>query len=617
MKTAKPIFLSMTVLTLAACNAALDEKKQELSVKNGQLPSSIIDSKLLHGKSEYRESDVSEENERLVLNEDVTSIKEIKDVVTIKKNRVRLEESLKRQNNVKPHIASQKAKLAFNNAKPSTMLYTPTESANTEKYDVIKDNGIHLVSKDPVSTFSIDVDTGSYSNIRRIINDGYLPQKNAVRVEELINYFNYEEEQGSDDTPFSVVSEVGPTPWSQSTHLIRVSLKAAPLTLSQMTKNNLVFLVDVSGSMQSPNKLELLKKSLKLLSQQLDAEDKVSIVVYAGASGVVLEPVAGDNWIKIEQALAKLNAGGSTNGASGIKLAYQMAQQAFIKGGNNRVILATDGDFNVGMVNHQALIDLIEKQKNSGIYLTTLGFGKGNYNDHLMEQLADHGNGNYAYIDNLMEAKKVLVDEIGATLQTVAKDVKIQIEFNPQKVSEYRLIGYENRHLNREDFNNDKVDAGEIGAGHSVMALYEVSFNTDVGSMDPLRYQVNAEVIDQSRQLDMNQELAFVKLRYKPIGSDSSILKTFPIYENEVKTQLTMTTNNYRFAGAVAAFGQKLRGAQYINNFDFKDIIQLAEGSRGRDKQGLRGNFLQLVSLADSLQLNSVKQNDLYSHDNL
>ena len=479
-----------------------------------------------------------------------------------------------------------------------------SEPLNRENYQHYDDNGIQLVRENPVSTFSIDVDTGSYSNVRRIITNGQLPVKDAVRVEEFINYFNYQETHLTDkdfagDRPFAVYTEVGPSPWNENRHLMRVSLKAKTLVKSEMLKNNLVFLVDVSGSMRSADKLGLLKKSLKMLSRQMNEHDKISIVVYAGASGLVLDTVDGNDTIKIEQALDKLEAGGSTNGAAGIRLAYQVAKQAFINNGNNRVILATDGDFNVGTVNHEALLDLIETEKQQGIFLTTLGFGTGNYNDHLMEQLADHGNGNYAYIDNLLEAKKVLVDEIGATLQAVAKDVKIQVEFNPQQVTEYRLIGYENRHLEREDFNNDKVDAGEIGAGHSVMALYEINMDVNSSSMDPLRYAANDGI--KTKAINHSDELAFVKLRYKPIDSDKSNLLTYPVNKADIINALQDTSENYRFASAVAAFAQKLRGGKYLDDYTYQDIKDLGRQSRGQDQHGLRSNFVQLVGLTQAL----------------
>lgn len=467
-----------------------------------------------------------------------------------------------------------------------------------DSYQHFKDNGIKLVKQTPVSTFSIDVDTGSYTNVRRMVNEGRLPPENAVRVEEMLNYFSYDNNTQVDGQhPFELITETGPTPWNANTQLLRVSLKSKPLDLDQMKRNNLVFLIDVSGSMHAENKLGLLKKSLKLLARQLNKDDSVAIVVYAGASGTVLEPVAGNNLVKIEQALEQLRAGGSTNGASGIKLAYQIAKQAFIKGGNNRVILATDGDFNVGTVDHHALVDLVEQKRKQGIYLTTLGFGAGNYNDALMEQLADKGNGNYAYIDSLIEAKKVLVDEIGATLETVAKDVKIQVEFNPAVVSEYRLIGYENRQLAREDFNNDKIDAGEMGAGHSVMALYEITLAGNKGRIDPLRYSSQ-----QNDQSDENiNELAYVKLRYKPVDQESSLLHTRAVQRMDINPSLQQTSDDYRFASAVAAYGQSLRGGKHLNGFGYKSIEQLAAGARGEDLLGLRSQFLQMVGLTGAL----------------
>jgi len=440
-------------------------------------------------------------------------------------------------------------------------------------------------------------------NRERVINTGNLPLKDMVRAEEMINYFSYDDKPFKSDAPFAVFTETGPTPWNENSHLMRVSVKASAIPKGEMKANNLVFLIDVSGSMQSPDKLGLLKKSLKLLTRQLDKNDKVSIVVYAGASGMVLEPVAGNEQMKIEQALEKLQAGGSTNGASGIRLAYQAARQAYIEGGNNRVILATDGDFNVGTVDHNALLDLIEKQRKQGVFLTTLGFGQGNYNDHLMEQLADHGNGNYAYIDNLMEAKKVLVDEIGSTLQTVAKDVKIQVEFNPAVVSEYRLIGYENRQLAREDFNNDKVDAGEIGAGHSVMALYEISLNGENSAIEPLRYSQGYAQDTAYNRIDQGLagEIAHVRLRYKPVNSDASVLSSFPVKLDGMKKQLASTSEDYRFASAVAAYAQKLRGGKHLGDYSYQQIEKLAADARGKDTHGLRSNFLQMVGLTHSL----------------
>ncbi|MBT8443868.1 MAG: VWA domain-containing protein, partial [Gammaproteobacteria bacterium] len=352
----------------------------------------------------------------------------------------------------------------------------PSEPLDRENYDHFDENPVKLVSDHPVSTFSIDVDTGSYSNVRRFLNGGTLPPEDAVRVEELINYFSYDYPvPDSLDQPFSVSTDVAAAPWNADKLLLQIGIKGYELSTAERKSANLVFLVDVSGSMNSQDKLPLLKNALKMLTRQLSAEDRVSMVVYAGASGIVLEPTAGDEHARISRALDQLTAGGRTNGASGIRMAYDMAEEGFIEGGINRVVLATDGDFNVGTVDFDALIDIVERERKVGTSLTTLGFGSGNYNDHLMEQLADAGNGNHAYIDTLNEARKVLVDQLGSTLQTIAKDVKIQVEFNPAVVAEYRLIGYENRVLRREDFNNDKIDAGEIGAGHTVTAIYELA----------------------------------------------------------------------------------------------------------------------------------------------
>jgi len=473
------------------------------------------------------------------------------------------------------------------------MEHAPIPPTNRENYAHFDDNPVKRVSESPVSTFSIDVDTGSYSNVRRMLNDGHLPQQDAVRVEEMINYFSYDYPlPDSIDPPFKVTTEIAPTPWNQKTHLLHIGIKGYNIPKDNLPPTNLVFLVDVSGSMQSPDKLELLKSSLKMLTQQLTAKDKVSLVVYAGASGLVLEPTLGNQRRKIIAALDRLSAGGSTNGGAGIQLAYAVAEQAFIKGGINRVLLATDGDFNVGTVNFEALKNLIEEKRKSGISLTTLGFGTGNYNDHLMEQLADAGNGNYAYIDNLNEARKVLVDQMSSTLNTIAKDVKIQIEFNPATVAEYRLIGYENRKLKREDFKNDKVDAGEIGAGHTVTALYEIALVGSGGErIENLRY---GEKADDKKH---GNELAFLRLRYKAPDGDTSQLIEWPLRRQMVDN----TTERFRFSAAVAAFGQQLRGGKYLEQFSYNHILSLAQGARGDDPFGYRAEFIKLVKIAQSL----------------
>jgi Ca-activated chloride channel family protein len=380
------------------------------------------------------------------------------------------------------------------------------------------------------------------------------------------------------------------------TKLLHIGLKGYQSDKAALPPANLVFLVDVSGSMSRP--LNLLKTSLKLLNQQLRAKDTISLVVYAGRTEVVLEPTPANDRAKINNALDRLNARGSTNGGSGIRLAYSMAQKAFVKGGINRIILATDGDFNVGTVNFEALIDLIKEKRKSGISMTTLGFGTGNYNDQLMEQIADAGNGNYAYIDNLNEAKKVLVNEVSSTLHTIAQDVKIQLEFNPEVISEYRLIGYENRHLAREDFNNDKVDAGEIGEGHSVTALYEISFKGEGGeSLKPLRY--HPEKFTSQRY---PKEFGFLRLRYKLKHGEPSQLFETPLLNKQVKKEGSTTSNNFRYAAAVAGFGQLLRGGKYMQNFSYQQVEELAQEARGNDLFGYRSEFINLIDLADSLQ---------------
>ena len=468
-----------------------------------------------------------------------------------------------------------------------------------ENYAHIESHGITQVGTDPVSTFSIDVDTGSYANVRRMLQEGRLPRRDAVRVEEMVNYFAYQDPAPAGrDVPFRVTTELAPTPWNPDTRLLRIALKAWDTPRIDLPPSNLVFLIDVSGSMNSPDKLPLLKRSLKLLSARMRAEDRITLVVYAGAAGVVLEPTAGNRQATIEAALHQLSAGGSTHGSAGIALAYAKAREAFVPGGINRVILATDGDFNVGTVDQRALLDLIERERESGISLTTLGFGSGNFNDRLMEQLADHGNGNYAYIDTLLEAQKVLVEQVGGTLLTLARDVKVQVEFNPARVAEYRLVGYENRALRREDFNNDRVDAGELGAGHSVVALYELSLVGGKGSLiDRLRY--GAARAEKATTHD--DELAYVKLRYKaPEGGPSSLL-AFAVGGDALSGSLADSTNDFRFSSAVAAFAEHLRGSVHLNGFSYQDILALARGSRGEDGQGYRSDFLRLVALAESL----------------
>lgn len=477
--------------------------------------------------------------------------------------------------------------------------HTPALYVDRENYLAIDHNGVQVVREHPVSTFSIDVDTASYANIRRMLaKDGRLPPSNAVRLEEMINYFDYQyPTPPSTDTPFSIHTELAPAPWSQKHHLLRIGLKGFQPDMVERPAANLVFLVDVSGSMRSPDKLGLVKQSLRLLVNQLTANDRIALAVYAGNAGMVLESTPGNQKAKIMTAIEGLQAGGSTHGSAGIHLAYQLAQQHLIKDGINRVIIASDGDMNVGTVSIEALKDLIERKRQLGISLTTLGFGSGNYNDALMEQLADVGNGHAAYIDSLKEAHKVLVNEMQSTLLTIAKDVKIQIEFNPNMVSEYRLIGYENRLLKREDFTNDRVDAGDIGAGHTVTALYEIVLKGSGGERVPhLRYG-NSE----STQTPTTNELAFIKLRYKQPNADTSREVSQSITQMHSVREFGQSSDDFRFAASVAGFGQLLQGGTYTGDWTYNDALNVARNARGKDPHGYRSELVRLIELAQSL----------------
>ncbi len=480
-------------------------------------------------------------------------------------------------------------------AAPAHLVAVQTQPANTERYAHQDDNPVHRTSEQPVSTFSIDVDTGSYSNVRRMLAQGVRPPADSVRAEEFVNYFDYGHPvPASREIPFRVTTELAPAPWNSKRQLLMIGIKGYDVPKAELPPANLVFLIDTSGSMQDPDKLPLVKDALRQLVRQLRPQDRVSMVVYAGSAGLVLPPTSGAEREDILDALDRLEAGGSTNGGDGIRLAYEMAKQAFIKGGVNRVILATDGDFNVGTVDQNALETLVADQRRSGIALTTLGFGQGNYNDALAEKLADVGDGNHAYIDTPMEARKVLVQEMGSTLLTIAKDVKIQVEFNPAVAAEYRLIGYENRVLNREDFANDKVDAGDIGAGHEVTALYEI---TPVGSgadrLPSLRYG-SPKPAAASDAL----ELAHLRLRYKRPGEERSRLIETPI----LRSQLVATPGeSLRFATAVAAFADALRGGKQIGQWSWQDIARTARQSVGTDRWGQRREFVGLVEQARKL----------------
>ena len=472
------------------------------------------------------------------------------------------------------------------------------EPGNTESYDAIDENAFLLASDRPLSTFSVDVDRASYSNVRRFLNSGQAPPKDAVRIEEMVNYFPYSYPNPSRSEPVSIITGLGKAPWNRSHQLLMIGLKARSISLGDLPANNLVFLIDVSGSMESADKLPLVKSAFELLVNQLRPQDRVSIVVYAGSAGLVLPSTSGSNKTAILDAIARLEAGGSTAGGAGLRLAYDVAQKNFIRGGNNRVILATDGDFNVGVSSDAEMVRLIEERRASGVFLTALGFGTGNLKDSKMEKLADRGNGHYAYVDNLLEAKKVFVRELGATLRTVAKDVKLQLEFNPTRVAAYRLIGYEDRLLSDADFANDAKDAGDMGAGHTVTALYEIipasaENDPDLPEATRLRYQKMRAESPSAK----SRELLTVKLRYKePDASKSSMITRVVIDDPQTPAP------DFRFASAVAEFGMILRDSKYRKNASYRDVIETARQTLGEDPDGLRSEFVELVRKASALE---------------
>lgn len=473
------------------------------------------------------------------------------------------------------------------------------ETMNTEEYASFQENGFKKVTEAPLSTFSVDVDAASYSNMRRFINKGELPPADAVRVEELINYFSYDYLKPAGSDPVKITTEAGVCPWNTAHRLVRIGLKAKEIPTENLPESNLVFLIDVSGSMWGPNRLDLVKSSLKLLVNNLRENDKVAIVTYAGDAEVKLESTSGSDKQKIREAISELTASGSTAGGAGIMLAYKIAKKNFVTGGNNRIILCTDGDFNVGVSSAEGLERLIEKERKSGVYLTVLGYGMGNYKDKKMQVLAEKGNGNHAYIDNLQEANRVLVGEFGATLHTVAKDVKLQVEFNPAKVEAYRLIGYESRLLQDEDFNNDAKDAGDLGAGHAVTAFYEVIpagvNNPYVGKVDDLKYQKKEKSAVVSTS---SAELLTVKLRYK--APDKNVSKKLEI--PFVDPANNNVSSDFRFASAVAMFGQLLRDSDFKGEATFDKVMNLARQGLGKDEQGYRREFIRLVEAAKGLE---------------
>jgi Ca-activated chloride channel family protein len=487
--------------------------------------------------------------------------------------------------------------------------YQPATVEDRENYLELKPNGVFQVAQDPVSTFSVDVDTAAYSNVRRmLLREGRLPPMDAVKVEEFINYFDYDYPAPAEqETPFSIHTSMARAPWGEDSYLLQVGLKGYQPVDEERPTANLVFLVDVSGSMRAQNKLALVKKSLRLLVNQLGEEDRVALVVYAGAAGQVLESTPGSEKAKILAAIDGLEAGGSTNGGAGITLAYSIARQHRIEGGINRVLIASDGDMNVGTVSIEALKEMVAGEREAGIALTTLGYGSGNYNYALMEQIADVGDGNAAYIDNLREAHKVLVKELGSTLQTIARDVKIQIEFNPSEVAEYRLIGYENRLLAQEDFNNDKVDAGDIGVGHTVTALYEITLADSAGKrISDLRYgnsisntNTNSDAVPAADRYA--GELGVVRLRYKEPEADRSRLIEMTVQRRDIQDSLAASDEDFRFAVAVAGFGQLLQGGKYTGDWSYTELLELARGARGDDRNGYRGEMVALVELSRDL----------------
>ncbi len=492
-------------------------------------------------------------------------------------------------------------------AQPS-MPYINGTTGNTENYNPINENGFQTASSTPVTTFSIDVDRAAYSNVRRFLNSGQMPPVDAVRIEEMINYFDYDYPQPKGTDPFSVTTEISESPWNAGLKLVHIGLQARKIPTDNLPASNLVFLIDVSGSMSDQNKLPLLKQAFKLLVDQIRPQDKISIVVYAGAAGVVLSPTSGNNKTKIKEALDALQSGGSTAGGEGINLAYKLAQDNFMPKGNNRIILATDGDFNVGASSEGELQRLVEEKRKGGIFLSILGFGMSNYKDSHIETLADKGNGNYAYIDNIQEAQKVFIHEFGGTLFTLAKDVKLQIEFNPVHVQAYRLIGYENRAMKNEEFHDDKKDAGDMGSGHSVTAIYEIVppgvTSPYLQKTDALKYQKTDALVD-------SQELLTLKVRFKKPDSEKSVLLDFPV--KNVSQPWASTSDNFRFAASVAEFGLLLRQSEYKGNAQYNEAIKRAKTAFGRDEEGYRSEFVRLVKLTQALD----SMNDTASSDRM
>jgi len=588
--------IGVAVLEKGTQNGTVTDLDGKFSLQTTQKCATLTFNFLAYQSLE-KEGLCEQETHKITLLASNVVLDEVVVVSQAKERKVRAKKDRSRRNTPRPMMAQAPGITASGMmAKP---ISRPDAQSSTEEYDLIQENNFLNATQKPLSTFSIDVDAAAYSNLRRFINNNRLPPKDAIRVEEMINYFDYDYPAPNTQHPFTVVSEVADCPWAPQHKLLHIGMQAKQIPASNLPPSNLVFLIDVSGSMSAQNKLPLLKSAFKLLVDQLRPNDKVAIVVYAGAAGLVLPPTSGSDKQKIKDAFEKLQAGGSTAGGAGIKLAYKTAAENFVQQGNNRIILATDGDFNVGASSDADMVRMIEKERESGVFLTVLGFGMGNYKDSKMQQLANKGNGNHAYIDNIDEAKKVLVNEFGATMYAVAKDVKFQLEFNPAKVQGYRLIGYENRLLNEEDFNDDKKDAGELGAGHTVTALYEIipaGVETKwLTKVDPLKYQDPKSVTTQH-----SDELCQVKLRYKtPEGKKSQLI------EQAVRTQasaLSASSDNFRWSAAVASFGMLLRDSEFKGDTNFEKIKYLAKSAIGKDTNGYRTEFIQLVEKAQSLQ---------------
>ena len=500
----------------------------------------------------------------------------------------------------KPIPAEAPAVVAYSPAAVYDVQETAPHVTNTERYQKQPDQPVKAVAQEPVSTFSIDVDTGSYANVRRFLNDGGLPPEDAVRIEEIVNYFPYNYPLPTGTHPFAIHTQTVDSPWQPEAKLIKIGIQAQDLAKKELPPANLVFLVDISGSMNSPEKLPLVKKTLRILTEQLRPQDKVTLITYASGEELVLPPTSGRNKDEILRAINKLQAGGSTAGESALKMAYEQAQKAYVKNGINRILLATDGDFNVGVSSTDALKSMVAEKRKSGISLTTLGFGTGNYNEDMMEQIADAGDGNYSYIDNEKEAKKVLQHQLTSTLATVAQDVKIQVEFNPATVKEYRLVGYTNRTLRNEDFNNDKVDAGDIGSGHSVTAIYEIIPQGKQGWLNESRYQ-KAPAASGGKN-----EYAFVKVRYKLPGQSTSKLIEQAV--PAISIPLAQADEDTRLALAAASYAQALRGGEYNGKLDWDAIEQMAKQAKGKDPFGLQEEFVELVKIAKSLSSKRVQE---------